>query len=165
MTRAYIAVGSNLDPGRHIVSGLRRLHRQAPIVATSRFYRTPPIGPDGTVRRGDPDFINGVVQVETALPPLPLRRWLHQIEAGAGRIRSEDRFAPRTLDLDLLVHGAKILDGDLPHRRYLAVCLLELSPAFELMPGTPLRDPGGLPMEPTPGFSLEVFRPPPEATI
>ena len=137
--------------------GLRRLHRVARIQAASRFYWTPALGADGLHRAGDPDFVNGMVQVETTLAPLALRRLLHAIEADAGRVRSADRHAPRELDLDLVLHGEKVLDGDLPLRRHLAVCLLELRPGFELAPGTPLRDPGGLPMVPVAGLDLPVI--------
>ncbi|MFO1532912.1 MAG: 2-amino-4-hydroxy-6-hydroxymethyldihydropteridine diphosphokinase [Thermoplasmatota archaeon] len=146
--RAFVAVGASIDPIPHIQRGLRRLHASAPIRAASRFYRTPPLGPDGKVRAGDPEFVNGMVQVESRLAAVPLLRLLHRIEAAEGRTRSDDRHAPRTLDLDLVVHGGRVLDGDLPHRRHLAACLLELEPAFEIMPGTPLCDPGGLAMAP-----------------
>lgn len=152
---ACIAVGSNIDPFRNVPAGLQRLHRRAPILAASRFHRNPALGADGLPRPGDPDFVNGMVLVRTRLAPVPLRRLLHGIEADCGRERAADRFAPRTLDLDLVVHGGRVVDGDLPLRRHLAACLLELDPGFELMPGTPLRDPGGPAMQPVemPGLS------------
>lgn len=165
MAVALIAVGSNVEPMRHVPRGLRRLDRVARIRASSRFYRTPAVGADGLHRIGDPDFVNGMVQVETSLSPLALRRLLHGIEADAGRVRTADRHAPRELDLDIVLHGDRVLDGDLPLRRHLAVCLLELRPGFELAPGTPLRDPGGLPMAVVPGLDLAILEPPPRARI
>jgi len=152
---ALVAVGSNLDAERHIRSGLRRLHWRAPIEAVSRFYRTPAIGADGLPRAGDPDFTNGAVRLRTRLKPLALRRVLHLVEAEEGCVRTADRHAPRTLDLDLVPFDGRVLDRDLPIRRHLAVPTLEVAPALELVPGTPLRDPGGLRMEPLPGFALD----------
>lgn len=147
-TLAHVAVGSNLQPERNIPRGLSALQRRVRIEAASPFYRSPPVGHDGLVRAGEPAFINGMLAVRTGHPPLALRRILHEVEAGCGRVRADDRYAPRTLDLDLVAHGGRIMCGDLPFRRFLALPLLDIAPGFAVAPGTPLRDPGGLEMEP-----------------
>jgi 2-amino-4-hydroxy-6-hydroxymethyldihydropteridine diphosphokinase len=164
---AFVAVGSNLEPERHIPRGLAALHRLAPVTAASPFYRSAPIGRDGLVRPGEPMFVNGMVAVRTRHPPLALRRILHHVEAGCGRVRTPDRYAPRTLDLDLVAHGGRVMCGDLPFRRFLALPFLDIAPGFEVAPGTPLRDPGGLAMEPVglavPVLSTGSLRPPASA--
>ena len=155
-TLAHVAVGSNLEPERHIPRALSALRRRVRIEAASPFYRSAPIGQDGLVRPGEPMFVNGMLAVRTSHPPLALRRILHGIEADCGRVRTADRYAPRTLDLDLVAYGGRIMCGDLPFRRFLALPLLDIAPGFEVAPGTPLRDPGGLEME-TVGLSVPVL--------
>ena len=105
-------------------------------VARSGWYRSAPVAP----ARG-PWFINGVVRVETTLPPIPLMARLLAVEAGFGRRRSEDG-ASRPLDLDLLDYDGRILrhaaDGDgpalvLPHprldgRAFVLAPLIEVAP-------------------------------------
>jgi 2-amino-4-hydroxy-6-hydroxymethyldihydropteridine diphosphokinase len=157
---AYVAVGSSLEPLRHVAAGLRRLHRRCAIEAASPFYWSAALGADGRPRRGDPDFLNGMVRVRTRLGPLALRRVLHQVEAEEGRVRGPDRHAPRTLDLDLVVYAGEVVDGDLPLRRHLAVPLLDLEPRFEVVPGTPLRDPGGPPLRAADPIPLPFLHPP-----
>jgi len=76
------------------------------ITATSQFYQTPcfPAG-------AGPDFVNAAIEVETALSPLELLQLFHQVEAQFGRERPS-RWAPRTLDIDLIACGDLIL----PHQ-------------------------------------------------
>lgn len=146
-TVAHVAVGSNVQPERNIPRGLAALQRRMRIEAASPFYRSPPVDHDGLVRAGEPMFINGMLAVRTRHPPLALRRILHEVEADCGRVRTDDRYAPRTIDLDLVAHGGRVMCGDLPFRRFLALPLLDIAPGFEVAPGTPLCDPGGLEME------------------
>ncbi len=87
----------------------------APVVRQSRWYRSAPVPASA-----QPWYVNGVAELETALSPDDLLALLHRIEAGFGR-RRERRNGPRTLDLDLLAHGALVsgpLDRVLlPHPR------------------------------------------------
>lgn len=144
MIRAYIGVGSNLSPEDNVESALRLLAREARLVSVSSFYRAPAEG-----RPEQPDYVNGVVEIETALPPSDLEaKLLRPIESLLGRRRTADRFAARELDLDLL-----LVDGGLPNapaprlhledietRAYVAIPLAELAQDFPLPgSGTPVR--------------------------
>jgi 2-amino-4-hydroxy-6-hydroxymethyldihydropteridine diphosphokinase len=64
MARAFISIGSNVDPESNVRAALDALGRELTIVAASTFYRTQPLGPVG-----QPAFINGVVEIRTHLRP------------------------------------------------------------------------------------------------
>lgn len=134
MSQAYVALGANLgnplETLQHAVTALRGLpgsHLQA----VSSFYRTAPIG-----LRNQPDFINAVAALDTDLSPAALLDALFAVEADFGRVRSI-RNAPRTLDLDLLLHGTHVC-GDpyltLPHPR-MHLRAFVLAPLAEIAPG------------------------------
>lgn len=108
---AVVAVGSNIDPETHIVQGLDLLAKRCPVVAVSTWYRTPAVGPDGEPR-DDPHFINGAIALQTDDDPTALRALLREVEQACGRSRGPDPYAPRTLDLDLVVHRGRIVDPD-----------------------------------------------------
>ena len=133
---AYVAVGSNIEPEQHIIYALVRLAQYVPITATSTFYRSEPVG-----RPEQPPFLNGVWRIETALPSRDVKfDLLRPIETALGRVRSRDRFAPRKIDLDLILYGDEVIDEaglKLPDpaiatRPYVAVPLLELAPKLVL---------------------------------
>lgn len=141
MTRAYVALGSNLDPERNVPLALRRLEEQPGVrlVAISTFYLSPALG-----RPEQPDFYNGVVEIETDLPPRELKfSVLRAIETELGRRRSADKYAAREIDLDLLFYDDLILaepdlvlpDPGIAGRAFLAVPLAELAPDL-LMPNS-----------------------------
>lgn len=134
--RAYVSVGANIEPERNIVAGLALLSRRVPIVAVSCFYRTPAIG-----RPEQGDYLNGVVALDTELEPVSLKEEvLREVERALGRVRSEDAYAPRPLDLDILLHGNRVFqssgitlpDPDITERPFLAAALIELDPSLRL---------------------------------
>jgi 2-amino-4-hydroxy-6-hydroxymethyldihydropteridine diphosphokinase len=133
-----VGVGSSIDPAVHVPRALASVDRGVGLLGVSTFYRTPAIG-----RPDDPAFVNGVVEVRDVLAPAPLKALLQRIEEDEGRRRGIDRWAPRTIDLDLLLHGdtVSVASGlTLPHpdvarRRFVALPLLELAPELEL-PGS-----------------------------
>ena len=138
----FISVGSNIDPEANVFAALERLNRKAPILRISIFYLTEPIG-----RPEQQPFYNGVVEVETSLEPHPLKfSVLRKIEAELGRERTEDRFAARTIDLDILLHGNRVIreqdleipDPEIGKRPFLALPLLELVPRL-VLPGSDLE--------------------------
>jgi len=141
MAEVFISAGSNVDPLRNIPEALRRLGEVVKVVAASRFYRTPAVGP-----AGQPDFVNGMVKVHTGMPPRQLKfEVLRRIEWELGRRRTADRYAPRPIDLDIAVYGdlvineadLKIPDPDIMTRGFLAITLRELAPEM-IIPGTGL---------------------------
>ena len=130
---AFVAIGANLGDAqatvRRAIDDLAALPSTR-LVARSSLYRSAPFEAQG------PDFINAVVELHTALGPLALLAELQRLEASAGRERSY-RNAPRTLDLDLLLHGDIVLHDPvltLPHprmneRAFVLLPLAEIAPA------------------------------------
>lgn len=134
---AYVALGANLGDAeatvRAAISALGRLP-DTRLVAASSLYRTAPLD----VPEPQPDYINAVARVATTLPPHALLDELLALEARFGRVRPY-RWAPRALDLDLLLYGELVLASSrltLPHprlhrRAFVLEPLLELDPFLE----------------------------------
>ncbi|MGX9351976.1 2-amino-4-hydroxy-6-hydroxymethyldihydropteridine diphosphokinase [Shimia sp. W99] len=106
---ALLALGGNLPtdlgtPAETIAAALKRLNAgKIRLCAVSRFFQTPCF-PEGA----GPDYVNAAVSVRTSLSPKALLQELHAIEADFGRAR-EQRWGMRTLDLDLVAYGEKVL--------------------------------------------------------
>jgi len=130
---AYIALGSNLgDRERHLGAALAALRalRGVREVVTSRVYETTPVGP-GEQR----PYLNAVARVATDLSPRDLLVQLLAIERSEGRERGVKN-APRTLDLDLLLYGERVIDEPglvVPHPR-MAQRAFVLEPLCDLAP-------------------------------
>lgn len=137
MVAAYIGLGSNLgNPTEQLSRALAEL-AQIPCTelnSHSSLYLSPPMG-----GMDQPDYINAVAGLETALEPEELLHNLQAIESAHGRIRGE-RWGARTLDLDLLVYGSKIIDTPnlkMPHpglceRAFVLYPLYEIAPDLEI---------------------------------
>lgn len=134
---AYIALGSNLaDPRAQVERGFAALDTlpHTTLVGRSRLYRTRPWGV-----ADQPDFINAVACVATTLAPRELLAALLAIEARAGRVRGVPN-GPRTLDLDLLAYGERVIDEPglaVPHprlheRAFVLLPLADLAPGLEV---------------------------------
>jgi len=121
MVLAYIGLGSNLaHPRRQIARAVQALARlpRSHLVALSGNYVTAPVG----VRETQPDYVNAVAAMRTALPPRALLSRLNAIERRHRRRRDSNapRNAPRTLDLDLLLYGRRriaVPNLSVPHPR------------------------------------------------
>ncbi|MGH8764255.1 MAG: 2-amino-4-hydroxy-6-hydroxymethyldihydropteridine diphosphokinase [Burkholderiales bacterium] len=133
MTVAYVGLGANIgEPRRQLQAALEDLRHipDSQLVANSSFYRSAPIG-----YVDQPDFLNAVAALETALEPEALLDSLQDIENRHGRTRSFQG-APRTLDLDLLLYGDRTLASPrltLPHPRMHERAFV-LKPLVELAP-------------------------------
>ncbi|MDR2261549.1 MAG: 2-amino-4-hydroxy-6-hydroxymethyldihydropteridine diphosphokinase [Azoarcus sp.] len=133
--RAYIAFGANLgDPFATFARALEALDALplTRLTAHSSCYRSAPLGVVGE----QPDYINAVAAVDTALSPAALLDRLLALEAAGGRTRAAAR-APRPIDLDLLLHGDTELRAPaltLPHPR-LHQRAFVLRPLAEIAPG------------------------------
>lgn len=136
---AYVGLGANIgDPEAQLGAALASLDRlpATRVLARSRLYRSPPWG---VVEQ--PPFVNAVAALETTLTAREMLEALLAIERAAGRERRE-RWGPRVLDLDLLLHGDAELDQPglrLPHpqlhrRAFVLVPLAEIAPDL-LIPG------------------------------
>lgn len=131
---AYIGLGGNLDdPQRQLDSGLEALARLSLSPAkVGSWVRSPPLG--GPVQ---PDYLNTVCRIDTDLGADDLLQRLQQIENAHGRTR-DIHWGPRTLDLDLLLYGSRIIDHarlQVPHpgmgsRPFVLIPLLDIEPAL-----------------------------------
>lgn len=145
MTRAFIGVGSNIKPAENVRAALHSLARQTRLVAISTVYLTAALG-----RPEQPPYYNCVAEIETEAPPAAIKfGLLRNLETQLGRHRTQDKYAPRTIDLDLIVYGDLVLDEtglrlpdpEILERPFLAIPLLELAPALVLAGhGQPLRE-------------------------
>lgn len=142
MTLAYIAFGSNLgDPVTKALSAIEVLQQTASLTVTacSSLYRSAPMGP-----QDQPDYINGVLAINTDLAPEALLDALQHIEQTHGRERKDERWGPRTLDLDILLYGQQEIATPrltVPHygmtqREFVIYPLLEIAPDICLPNGT-----------------------------
>ena len=128
----FIALGANLGDAmqtlREAVAAVGRLPHTRVLKASS-LYRTAPVDSSG------PDYLNAVLQLQTAMPAPVLLQALQEIEAAAGRERPY-RNAPRTLDLDILLYGSGQIDSphlQVPHPR-MAQRAFVLEPLAEIAP-------------------------------
>lgn len=138
-TFAFLGLGSNLgDRVVHLQNGVDRLDADelTRVDAVSSVYETAPVG--GPEQE---DFLNLAVRVATRRSPRELLRLCHEVERACGRERAE-RWGPRTLDVDILLYGARTVRRPglrIPHPRLLERPFA-LIPLIEVAPGQPLPD-------------------------
>ncbi|POY47547.1 2-amino-4-hydroxy-6-hydroxymethyldihydropteridine diphosphokinase [Avibacterium paragallinarum] len=141
MKCVYIALGSNLaTPVQQLENALKALAELADseLIAVSPFYQSKPLGP-----QDQPDYVNAVACLHTALSPLALLDELQRIEKEQGRVRLR-RWGERTLDLDILLYDKEIRQSErltLPHydmknREFVIVPLYDIAPDLILPDGT-----------------------------
>ncbi|ALI08271.1 MULTISPECIES: 2-amino-4-hydroxy-6-hydroxymethyldihydropteridine diphosphokinase [Pseudomonas] len=145
MERIYIGMGSNLaEPAEQLRSAVQALAQlpDTQLVGVSAFYQSDSLLP------GQPRYTNAVAALDSHLAPLDLLDALQAIETGQGRERLE-RWGPRTLDLDILLFGERLIDEPrlkVPHyhmqaRAFVLYPLAELAPAdLRLADGRLLKD-------------------------
>ncbi len=137
MTRAYVGLGANLGPRE--VTLLRAVDLLAAedgieVLELSELRETAPVGVVD-----QPEFLNAALAIETSLAPRELLDVLLRVERELGRVR-EERWGPRTIDLDLLVYGDETVDEPglrVPHprlheRRFALEPLAELEPELQI---------------------------------
>ena len=145
VVEAYIGVGSNIEPESNITDALARLSKHVEITGISSFYKTTPL-----LRENQDDYLNGVWQISTSILPGDLKFGvLRGIEKELHRNRESDKYAPRTIDLDILLYDDMVMqednltipDPDICKRSFIAFPLSELNPDL-VMPDTkePLVD-------------------------
>ncbi len=116
----YIGLGSNLgssvDTLKSALADLN-MHPKIALKQSSRLYGSKPQGP-----KNQPDFVNAVAEIDTSLTPHKLLDALQSIETSHNRIRTGQHWGPRTLDLDLLLYGNRVIETQrltVPHAHLL----------------------------------------------
>ena len=142
MPQAFVSVGSNINPRKNVQRAVQLLSCVVDIMGISTVYRT-----QAESRPRQPSYYNCVIRIKTELGPEELKyRLLRGIEGLLERRREKDKFAPRTIDLDLLLYGntriktpsLTVPDSEISTRPYLALALRELHPRLRL-PGSGVR--------------------------
>ncbi len=134
---AYIGIGSNLaDPIDQVKTAISNLQSlpDSQLVSWSSLYASPPMGP-----QDQPDYINAVAEIETALTAHQLLNALQAIEQQQGRVRKR-HWGERTLDLDVLLYGQNVIDDErlqIPHpgialRAFVLYPLAEIAPNLKI---------------------------------
>ena len=140
MTTAFLGLGSNLDdPVRQVSQACVEIAaiEKVSLIRTSGLYQSSPMGP-----ANQPDYINAVAEIATSLTPTDLLVELQAIEKLHGRVRSAQRWSARTLDLDILLFGEKVINSAslvIPHlglyeRAFVLYPLFEIAPHL-VVPG------------------------------
>lgn len=141
----YVGLGSNqaspLVQIRQALAALGEIPNTL-LVRHSSLYASEPMGP-----QDQPDYVNAVAMLDTSLTPIALLDELQSIENAQGRVRKNQRWGPRTLDLDMLLYGHQEIDLPrltVPHygmkeRAFVLYPLAEISPDLVLPGGIPLK--------------------------
>lgn len=132
MPRVYVAIGGNVEPERWFPVAARELRRRFPGARFSSCYRNPAYGFDGA------DFINAVAGFDTATTADTVLAHCHEIEVLCGRRRNDPKWAPRVMDVDLLLYGDAVAETaafrlprpDLLRRCYMLGPLAEIAPSL-----------------------------------
>ncbi len=125
MNRVYLIIGSNINPESNIPAAIKHLQdrHDLQIIKTSSVWKTRPVGSQAG------DFLNIAICIETPLDDRELKtQVLSVIENKMGRIRSEDKYAPRSIDLDIVIFNQSIVDFSLFRYDYLIFPFAELLP-------------------------------------
>lgn len=141
MTIAYIGLGSNLsEPAKQVQQAVTAISNIAnsQIQSVSSVYLSKPMGP-----QDQDDYINAVLALETQLSAIELLDALQQIENDAGRVRKENRWGARILDLDIILYGNEVIENarlTVPHygmkeREFVLLPLAEITEDLYLPSG------------------------------
>jgi len=129
MHQAYVSLGSNINPRENMLAAMKHLRQLVTVNTYSTIWETDAVGSEG------PRFLNAAAWISTDLTPDALKtQVLSVIEQELGRVRTTDKNAPRTIDLDIIVFDEIILESNLWKRDFLAIPIAELRPDLE-MPG------------------------------
>lgn len=141
---SYIGIGSNqatpILQAKEAIAALACI-AQTKLVNVSSLYSSSPMGP-----QDQPDYVNAVAHLDTQLSALELLDALQAIELSQGRVRKENRWGPRTLDLDIILYGDQVINNSrltIPHygmkvREFVLYPLFEIAADLQLPDGTAL---------------------------
>jgi 2-amino-4-hydroxy-6-hydroxymethyldihydropteridine diphosphokinase len=132
VTAVFVAAGSNVEPAANLRRALQELSHHYPGLRCSRTYRNRAVGFEGD------DFLNLALTLDTDEGVHAVIARLHEAEAACGRARNAPKWAPRAMDLDILLYGDLVCDEpglvlprpDLVRRAYMLGPVAELAPEF-----------------------------------
>ena len=127
MNRAVIGLGSNIHPEENIRRAKEAIAGEFTLIKSSSFVETEPVGFKEQDR-----FLNGALLVETESDASSLKSWLKELESKLGRVNTDNRYGPRTIDLDILVWNGEVVDEEVYEREFLRKSIKELLPDLDL---------------------------------
>jgi 2-amino-4-hydroxy-6-hydroxymethyldihydropteridine diphosphokinase len=123
--RVILGLGSNINPVENLIRALELLRQHLCVQQVSSAWESTAVGSDG------PDFLNVAVWIETSLSlPVLKQEIIRPIEKQLGRVRSADKNAPRTIDIDILIDQEELVEPELWEYAFLAIPTAELLPDF-----------------------------------
>lgn len=123
--RAYLSLGSNIQPEYHLVRAIERLQHHATLEKISSAWESESVGADG------PNYLNACVLLLTSMQDEELKqRVLLPLEKELGRQRGADRFAPRTMDIDIVIFDSRSCDPKYWEQAFVVVPLAQIYPEF-----------------------------------
>jgi 2-amino-4-hydroxy-6-hydroxymethyldihydropteridine diphosphokinase len=134
MNRVFVALGSNIHPERNLVEAMQRLASRCTVLSVSPVYESMPVG-----TTDQPNFLNAAACIETDLGVTAFKREiLEVIEQELGRMRTADKNAARTIDLDITLYNDRVLDvgqrhipdPDLLRYAHVAIPMAHLAPQY-----------------------------------
>jgi 2-amino-4-hydroxy-6-hydroxymethyldihydropteridine diphosphokinase len=121
----YLSLGSNIDPKHNLPTAVRKLSGYGTVVEISSVWESHPVGSDG------PNFLNLCVGFSVALTQAELKqRVVGKLERELGRQRSDDKNAPRTIDIDIVMEDGVAVDHERWSHPYVILPMAELLPDF-----------------------------------
>ena len=123
--KAFLLLGSNINPEKNLPLAVSHLKQKVKILRFSRVWQTPAVGSWG------PDFLNAAIEIKTGLSKEELKKEvLHKIELNLGRVRTENKNEPRTIDLDIILFDDEILDQNLWVKSFIALPMADIHPSL-----------------------------------
>lgn len=123
---AYLNLGSNIQPETHLVRAVELLHDHGEVLKVSSAWESRSVGAEG------PNYLNACVLFRTGLMQVELKeRIIRSIEAQLGRTRSEDRFSPRTIDIDIVLFDDVPYNDKFWQYAFVIVPLAEIYPEYQ----------------------------------
>ena len=120
LNNAIILLGSNIEPEKNIFAALDLLGK---VKNKSRIWKTESFGAKG------PDFLNMAVEIETIMDRDQLKNsMIGCVEKTLHRTRTDNKYAPRTIDLDTIIFNGEVVDEDVWHKAFVAIPVSDLSP-------------------------------------
>jgi 2-amino-4-hydroxy-6-hydroxymethyldihydropteridine diphosphokinase len=127
--QAYLSIGSNIEPEQNLPKAIQLLRDYGEVQAVSSAWESRAVGSNG------PNFLNASLLFITPLSAPELKEQvIRPIEAALGRVRSADKFAPRTMDIDITLFDGAALNSDSWAKVFVVVPLAELLPDFDFPP-------------------------------
>ncbi len=127
MNRAVIGLGSNINPEENIRRAKAAIAREFRLIKSSSFVETEPVGFKEQDR-----FLNGALLIETELNADSLELHLKKLESELGRVKTDNKYGPRSIDIDILVWNGEVVDEEVCEREFLRKSIEELIPGIEL---------------------------------